>query len=255
MSNILRSRGLLPAIRTQSAPEQQQNTNGDSQASNTRKKLILPEYDDSVFEDSFPMDTQEGYGYREESDNYNQSDKYYTGNVNLDRMINKTNRAVSELSNELRNKKDEAANNQRLISDLKEKERYNRDKIEKLKKEVDYYEDREASKGRELSDMKKHMRKLETELGALKIDNEAYKSEEKVTSKTLYKLRSDVKDKDEMIDMLETRVDVWASQYDFMVTLHRDKGKMLQDEWQSVTDSMKQAGIMLDGHKTKKVKE
>ena len=99
------------------------------------------------------------------------------------------------------------------------------------------------------------MRKTETELGAVKIDNEAYKSEEKVQSKTLHKLRSEVKDKEEMIEVLETRVEVWASQYDFMLTLHKDKGKMLQDEWSAVTESMKQAGIKLDGYKKKRSKD
>ena len=137
----------------------------------------------------------------------------------IERLKNKGVKTVEELQKELRKLKLDN------IKDKNEKKKLNKD----------------------LDEAEANNKKYKKEIDKLRLDKEAMRIERDCNDRLLLKLEKDVYDKNERIELLE-------DQYKFLKTLHKEKGDMIEEQW----DKMRKAAGSVEetekGEKEKKKK-
>ena len=164
-----------------------------------------------------------------EDPNYNESD-----NLSIRERIDQRyhrNETVEEVKTKLRNL---------TLEKLKSDGHYKR-QIRSLKNDVTNYQASEDNQEKKIEKFKEEIKRLKNEKEKWNKEREMITMERVCQDHELKKVQRQLADVNEKLEWLQ-------GNYDFLKKLHADKSQLLSDEWITLADSMKRAGVNLGDH-------
>lgn len=162
-------------------------------------------------------------------DNYNES-----GQLSIAERIERRyhrNETVEELKTKLRNL---------TLEKLKSDGHFKR-QIQSLKNDVENYQASEDNQVKKIDKYKDELKRLKTEKEKWIKERELITMERVCQDSELKKVQKQLVDVNEKFEWLQ-------GNYDFLKKLHAEKSQLLSDEWITLADSMKKAGVNLGDH-------
>ena len=132
---------------------------------------------------------------------------------------------IEQLQEEIRQTKIDTKRQKKDIEEHFEK------RIKALNDELDEYEAKDDNQDKKIAKYKKENDKL-------KLENEAMKVERLAQDRQMQKTERELHDQKEQFTMMK-------GMYEFVKKLHEEKGKLLNDEWHNIIETMKNSGVHL----------